>query len=304
MGKQILGHAPRERVSWNAWFAMLIRGWQGHAPRERVSWNCTKMRFELCRFCHAPRERVSWNFYCHVLPILLFSHAPRERVSWNCKIVMLCHSFFVTLHVSVWVEMEIFKRFACFDMSRSTWACELKFCIAEPYSQLSVKSRSTWACELKYKYEYDKLVDTRHAPRERVSWNGLFKSSRLAAFWSRSTWACELKCIVLIKIVPVFARHAPRERVSWNALWQRAMQDTSSHAPRERVSWNAPLLLRRSRLCVTLHVSVWVEIALTLGAEMKPTSRSTWACELKLQCKKFVVKCLTVTLHVSVWVEI
>ena len=54
------------------------------------------------------------------------------------------------------------------------------------------------------------------------------------------------------------------------------------HAPRERVSWNLFPLFPLLPLCVTLHVSVWVEI----------------------HCKIIVSALSTVTLHVSVWVEI
>ncbi len=76
------------------------------------------------------------------------SHAPRERVSWNY--MLLRHSFrhTVTLHVSVWVEILSFLFYVRFLLSRSTWACELKFhksITNSPY----LPSRSTWACELK-----------------------------------------------------------------------------------------------------------------------------------------------------------
>ena len=76
---------------------------------------------------------------------------------------------------------------------------------------------------------------------------------------------------------------------------------------------------------VTLHVSVWVEMAFatelngfslsrsTWACELKcaiasavpsiASSRSTWACELKCQ-SEYLSACQHVTLHVSVWVEI
>ena len=44
---------------------------------------------------------------------------------------------------------------------------------------------------------------------------------------------------------------------------------------------------------VTLHVSVWVEMKNPQKLKVTWPSRSTWACELKLQCKKSAVKCLT-----------
>ena len=57
------------------------------------------------------------------------------------------------------------------------------------------------------------------------------------------------------------ARHAPRERVSWNCIFWNTIVYSKCHAPRERVSWNA--------LCI-------------YPVSNNFTSRSTWACELKL----------------------
>ena len=120
---------------------------------------------------------------------------------------------------------------------------------------------------------------------------------------SRSTWACELKCFLHAMIVMLY-RHAPRERVSWNCTCRRRSVRRGGHAPRERVSWNATRWL-----CCGLH----------------PTSRSTWACELKCTLETLYIISLnghaprervswneksnahskkkSVTLHVSVWVE-
>ena len=101
--------------------------WPCHAPRERVSWNSRADRFFLQRTSHAPRERVSWNCYDRNGRPYERRHAPRERVSWNIYIRPL---------------REVLK------MSRSTWACELKF--------LAILCKDFfWG----------------HAPRERVSWN-------------------------------------------------------------------------------------------------------------------------------------
>ena len=122
-------HAPRERVSWNR----ELRSWAlndvSHAPRERVSWNMLNSGFSMKEVCHAPRERVSWNatrwLCCGLHPtsrstwacelkctletlyiISLNGHAPRERVSWNEKSNAHSKKKSVTLHVSVWVEMQ------------------------------------------------------------------------------------------------------------------------------------------------------------------------------------------------------
>ena len=82
-------------------------------------------------------------------------------------------------------------------MSRSTWACELKF-LNQDFLFLFEWSRSTWACELKYKYEYDKLVDT-------------------LVTLHVSVW---VEMPVVEEQIKVINRHAPRERVSWNSSWQ------------------------------------------------------------------------------------
>ena len=121
----------------------------------------------------------------------------------------------------------------------------------------------------------------RHAPRERVSWNCCDMSSRY--LWlchaprERVSWN-DWRSSFVSKI----GSHAPRERVSWNFPEDDLGYTNFGHAPRERVSWN---LLQKFCLltnCVTLHVSVWVEIMFSpsLGISVQK-SRSTWACELK-----------------------
>ena len=191
--------------------------------------------------CHAPRERVSWNIIYNAHKPLATSHAPRERVSWNRQLRQRGGNREVTLHVSVWVEI-ISKTFLsiCFE-SRSTWACELKCRECSHDKQLQA-SRSTWACELKFR-RYNIWQDTlSHAPRERVSWNE-----------------------VGIVTPPLIFGHAPRERVSWNIykIWEHFSR--CGHAPRERVSWNTGLFYVLMLIaCVTLHVSVWVEMLVAL----------------------------------------
>ena len=121
-------HAPRERVSWNKQELDSQDNLIRHAPRERVSWNRFCLVFliyinvtlhvsvwveiispSLARRTnrrHAPRERVSWNSPFHNYIIAHLCHAPRERVSWNFESVKVVVKVFVTLHVSVWVEMH------------------------------------------------------------------------------------------------------------------------------------------------------------------------------------------------------
>ena len=119
-----------------------------HAPRERVSWNQILPLFCLSNWRHAPRERVSWNLNISRAAIQLSRHAPRERVSWNKVVACGCTCFFVTLHVSVWVEIKL-----------------------SADNEIVVKSRSTWACELKCQSVTIFVRQFCHAPRERVSWN-------------------------------------------------------------------------------------------------------------------------------------
>ena len=149
---------------------------------------------------------------------------------WNKYISSL-----VTLHVSVWVEIPSTVMTYSPPMSRSTWACELKF-LKQARKAKIVQSRSTWACELK--------CSTHSANRGKSA--------------SRSTWACELKYTNSVLALCVYR-----------------------HAPRERVSWNSPYVNNFKSPCVTLHVSVWVEILVISTGCKTAMSRSTWACELK-----------------------
>ena len=186
-------------------------------------------------------------------------HAPRERVSWNrrhFRIVQIFIGHAPRERVS-WnpCQTGIHHQFAV-TLHVSVWVeiCLFTLCMN------CIWSRSTWACELKFKKVcYNKRAKC-HAPRERVSWN-----------------------FVSCMIVPLkLPGHAPRERVSWNSFKAFSFSGFIGHAPRERVSWNIHLYPPLSAVRVTLHVSVWVEMANVTAT---------------------LVRCL-VTLHVSVWVEI
>ena len=163
-----------------------------HAPRERVSWNTLGAEMKPTTVRHAPRERVSWNE-----PITLDvwhckRHAPRERVSWNDRDKKPCDIGYVTLHVSVWVEIysDDFVFWLCLvTLHVSVWV-EIEDIVLV---KIATQSRSTWACELKFK-----------------SFTWVFVNG-----WSRSTWACELKLNVN-HLLHFNHGHAPRERVSWN----------------------------------------------------------------------------------------
>ena len=164
-----------------------------HAPRERVSWNVIPYHWVFCFGGHAPRERVSWNYLYAPVNCKVLGHAPRERVSWNCYDT---------------------EKISNATMSRSTWACELKFPVWPLLSEYSS-----------------------HAPRERVSWNCKFAilSWYLAVTLHVSVW---VEIVVMIERKICGSSHAPRERVSWNVKGLSWPHGRTGHAPRERVSWN------------------------------------------------------------------
>ena len=296
-------HAPRERVSWNSDILIVSCMPRSHAPRERVSWNSkfitllprppqvtlhvsvwvemmiiqtnswqdivtlhVSVWVEIC--CHfnrlsapcrhAPRERVSWNCRRDRHIWRCDSHAPRERVSWNWHSPIPPLNSYVTLHVSVWVEILIPFMISCIRQSRSTWACELKCRTGRGWIWRG-GSRSTWACELKL-FLLDKCQAVCYVTLHVSVWVEISPHSlpllscsvtlhvsvwveiKICPAWivrpsSRSTWACELKSFLAILRKDFFG-HAPRERVSWNATRWLCCDLHPSHAPRERVSWN------------------------------------------------------------------
>ena len=120
-------------------------------------------------------------------------HAPRERVSWNADNFYNINRFFVTLHVSVWVEIVFQQEDSQCNLSRSTWACELKsHGIRDSTHDCRVTLHvSVWVEMIPIEVVAEFVSS--HAPRERVSWNG----------YDAPTYVKTMG-------------HAPRERVSWN----------------------------------------------------------------------------------------
>ena len=150
-------------------------------------------------------------------------HAPRERVSWNYYNVAVLCWFYVTLHVSVWVEIKKtskVRKYVIVTLHVSVWVEIQEDGIKrEGLHSHAPRERVSWNTR-KEKVE-NKLF--RHAPRERVSWN-----------MTRQKTLLRTGC------------HAPRERVSWNRNYDFSDDEIHSHAPRERVSWN--FIQRLSRL--------------------------------------------------------
>ena len=209
-------------------------------------------------------------------------HAPRERVSWNWVRRRIMSFLIVTLLVSVWVEITDYGRRLIplyVTLLVSVW---VEILLKSPIVFTYLSSRSSWACELKWmRGEVNGNLLQSHAPRERVSWN-----NRL--HW-RFCW---------------HIRHAPRERVSWNLrhlMYWHLQQVTllvsvwveikrySNHWRSQSVTllvsvWVEIQGIRAvcSLVRVTLLVSVWVEIMQQRLRRLLLTSRSSWACELKL----------------------
>ena len=201
-------------MSWNVDWQVIIDRTKGHAPRERVSWNFNSCAVTILQWCHAPRERVSWNRVVH---------------GWAGQRL-------VTLHVSVWVEIEEEMLRVSMGESRSTWACELKWFVRGGMKPKD-ESRSTWACELKYSCYLRNSYRFCHAPRERVSWN---------IFYFK--WCINLAVTLHVSVwveIEIQARTCPYVLVTLHvSVWVEILIMNGSAFSR----------------CVTLHVSVWVEI--------------------------------------------
>ena len=102
---------------------------------------------------------------------------------------------------------------------------------------------------------------------------------RLSA--SRSTWACELK--LLCQHWWVFGQDVTLHV----SVWVEIINEKKTH-PRGSVTLHVSVWVEIFVKCVrllvksvTLHVSVWVEIVFNVNHLKTSLSRSTWACELK-----------------------
>ena len=147
------GDYKSSRSTWACELKCLAEDVAKPRPPSRSTWACElkfiKLSYSSWVLSHAPRERVSWNACCAWSDVHNNGHAPRERVSWNYMFCWCVWIFHVTLHVSVWVEMTNMLFCAIIKVSRSTWACELKY-ISWNRQEQDHLSRSTWACELKF----------------------------------------------------------------------------------------------------------------------------------------------------------
>ena len=229
-------------------------------------------------------------------------HAPRERVSWNVWAVNQLSYNGVTLHVSVWVEIQPQSVKNTRSGSRSTWACELKYyeSIEFPFAPMS---RSTWACELKCNRLLSSLWQNRHAPRERVSWNPqhLHPSGQPTVTLHVSVWVEIFWAFVNPKMGTVTLHVSVWVEMPWLQAPERLFGVTL-HVSVWVEIYNLCVKVRNN--IVTLHVSVWVEIA--DRGKITPEQYVTLHVSVWVEIISSFV-CLTnllVTLHVSVWVEI
>ena len=185
------------RSTWACELKLISSPCKGVSEMSRSTWAC-ELKFisnpEINFRCtgHAPRERVSWNFNVFYLILAGLGHAPRERVSWNISALYGADIFFVTLHVSVWVEITLewySLHLVSVTLHVSVWVeiSLISYIIALKSVTLHVSvwveikeltnlmrcimSRSTWACELKFLPKGMQGRERGHAPRERVSWN-------------------------------------------------------------------------------------------------------------------------------------
>ena len=189
-------------------------------------------------------------------------------------------------------------------MSRSTWACELKF-----YDQRTaigrIASRSTWACELKLLRSSWRFGGWQcHAPRERVSWNKYCKKRKTVVFVTLhvSVWveillmcranrfnAVTLHVSVWVEIsLPTGASCSTRVTLHvsvWVEIFHAIQRLQQSKVTLHVSVWVeiAVNFIYCAFWIVTLHVSVWVEIVEFSDPALIKKSRSTWACELKWQ---------------------
>ena len=154
LGGITYGKIHRVTLHVSVWVEILIAGTlsfgiASHAPRERVSWNILEEKEKNS----SAGSRSTWacelKWHWYMVIIVAVCHAPRERVSWNSAVEVIRSPLLVTLHVSVWVEILRLRLSAHLYLSRSTWACELKFWDVLMALE-HTRSRSTWACELKF----------------------------------------------------------------------------------------------------------------------------------------------------------
>ena len=233
----------------------------GHAPRERVSWNWQGMVIFLK--CIVTLHVSVW---VEILIKVNLSDIDRVTLHVSVWVEMTAHSLppIQSLSRSTWAcELKsFFTRFNSMSYrSRSTWACELKYDGTRRWPQQrshAPRERVSWNYLLRFvltavlvtlhvsvwveiPHTCNVVNDHHgHAPRERVSWNfyAVYKSLNHIVTLHVSVWV-EILLVWWICTRPVVTLHV--------SVWVE-------------IRWFSPL---RASISVTLHVSVWVEIYVT-----------------------------------------
>ena len=189
----------------------------------------------------ARRSRSTWACELKCIQIDFFSHSNVVTLHVSVWVEIqtrqdINREIRVTLHVSVWVEMPVIATKSCiFDVTLhvSVWV-EMPFSCT-PLKAVSVTLHvSVWV-------EISVSEDGTVVAKSRSTWACELKLKTLIGWiWvqmSRSTWACELKCCTAF----------PHRPCSWSrSTWacelklryERTVFSPFRHAPRERVSWN------------------------------------------------------------------
>ena len=181
------------------WFAVRIR----QPLREAVSWNVTGKY--VC--ASADSSASSWGCelkcYHHIFFMFIKCQPLREAVSWNNSECRCNLQSSVSLFVRLWVEMLARPKASSTQLSASSWGCELKYHISQP-----------WKC-------------SSHVSLFVRLWVEMYCSgSKLIVVLSASSWGCELKCAER-KWHNSKKGQPLREAVSWNTVNKRVEDITA-----------------------------------------------------------------------------
>ena len=165
----------------------------------------------------------------------------KSRSTWACELKYGKEGKpwkyrYVTLHVSVWVEI-----------------------IHSANLGKSARSRSTWACELKLFYKALHFGRVGHAPRERVSWNFSHDNSPFHALVTlhMSLWVEIYKSYLYLFTCVVTLHVSVWVEMKTLLIWVNRYSVTLHVSVWVEMFFQ---LLNPIFCQVTLHVSVWVEI--------------------------------------------
>ena len=121
-------HPLREDVSWNMSFNVSYNDWMMSSS----SWGCELKYINRYMYTLAAHVILFVRMWVE-MTLLLFlfllhvCHPLREDVSWNTKVVSDTSQGMVILFVRMWVEMLQCLMISIYNMSSSSWGCELKY---------------------------------------------------------------------------------------------------------------------------------------------------------------------------------